>query len=304
MTYSELVTAVQDYLETTFNTTDINTMIRQAEQRIYNTVQIANLRKNVTANLTANNKYLACPADFLSVYSIAVYPAAGGDYLYLLNKDVNFIREAYPNPIDSGKPKHYAIFGPDYPTFPNELTFILGPTPDQSYGVELHYYYYPTSIVQRAISSLSTITAGSGYTNGTYFNVPLTGGSGEGATATITVSGGAVTAVSLTNTGCYYVANDSLSAASSSIGGTGSGFAVLVSDVNNTLGTTWLGDNFDSALLNAVIYEASTFLKLEPDLLKLAQERYVQSIALLKNLGDGKQRMDAYRDGQVRVQVS
>lgn len=304
MNYAELVTAVQDYLETTFSTTDMNTMIRQAEQRIYNTVQIANLRKNVTANLTANNKYLACPADFLSVYSIAVYPAAGGDYLYLLNKDVNFIREAYPNPIDSGKPKHYAIFGPDYPTFPNELTFILGPTPDQGYGVELHYYYYPTSIVQRAIASLSTITAGSGYTNGTYFNVPLTGGSGEGATATITVSGGSVTAVSLTNTGCYYVTNDSLSAASSSIGGTGSGFAVLVSDVNNTSGTTWLGDNFDSALLNAVIYEASTFLKLEQDLLKLAQERYVQSIALLKNLGDGKQRMDAYRDGQVRVQVS
>ena len=304
MTYSELVTAVQDYLETTFSTTDINTMIRQAEQRIYNTVQIANLRKNVTANLTANNKYLACPADFLSVYSIAVYPAAGGDYLYLLNKDVNFIREAYPNPIDSGKPKHYAIFGPDYPTFPNELTFILGPTPDQGYGVELHYYYYPTSIVQRAISSLSTITAGSGYTNGTYFNVPLTGGSGEGATATITVSGGSVTAVSLTNTGCYYVTNNSLSAASSNIGGTGSGFAVLVSDVNNSTGTTWLGDNFDSVLLNAVIYEASTFLKLEPDLLKLSQERYVQSIALLKNLGDGKQRMDAYRDGQVRVQVS
>jgi len=304
VTYSELVTAVQDYLETTFSTTDINTMIRQAEQRIYNTVQIANLRKNMTANLTANNKYLACPADFLSVYSIAVYPAAGGDYLYLLNKDVNFIREAYPNPIDSGKPKHYAIFGPDYPTFPNELTFILGPTPDQGYGVELHYYYYPTSIVQRAISSLSTITAGSGYTNGTYFNVPLTGGSGEGATATITVSGGSVTAVSLTNTGCYYVANNSLSAASSNIGGTGSGFAVLVSDVINSSGTTWLGDNFDSALLNAVIYEASTFLKLEPDLLKLSQERYVQSIALLKNLGDGKQRMDAYRDGQVRVQVS
>jgi hypothetical protein len=215
--YSELVTATQDYLENVFTTTDINTMIRQAEQRIYNTVQIANLRRNVTGTLTANNKYLQCPTDFLSVYSLAVYPAAGGDYLYLLNKDVNFIREAYPNPTDTGKPRHYAIFGPDY-SAPNELTFILGPTPDAAYKAELHYYYYPESIV--------------------------------------------------------------------------------------TAGTTWLGDNFDSALLNATIYEGATFLKLEPDLMAVAKERYVQSIALLKNLGDGKQRMDAYRDGQVRVQVS
>jgi hypothetical protein len=146
-----------------------------------------------------------------------VYPSGGGDYLYLLNKDVNFIREAYPNPTSTGKPRHYAIFGPDY-SAPNELTFILGPTPDAAYIAELHYYYYPESIV--------------------------------------------------------------------------------------TANTTWLGDNFDSALLNATIYEGATFLKLEPDLMAVAKERYVQSIALLKNLGDGKQRMDAYRDGQVRVQVS
>jgi len=217
VTYNELVTAVQDYLETTFSTTDINTMIRQAEQRIYNTVQIANLRKNVTGSCTVSNKYLQCPNDFLSTYSIAVYPPGGGDYVYLLNKDVNFIREAYPSASDTGKPRHYAIFGPDSSAV-TELTFILGPTPDLAYGVELHYYYYPESIV----------------------------------TAT----------------------------------------------------TTWLGDNFDSALLNATLYEASTFLKQEQDLMALAKDRYVQSIALLKNLGDGKQRMDAYRDGQVRVQVS
>ncbi len=141
MTYNELVTAVQDYLETTFTTTDINTMIRQAEQRIYNTVQIANLRKNVTGSCTATNKYLQCPSDFLSTYSIAVYPPGGGDYVYLLNKDVNFIREAYPSASDTGKPRHYAIFGPDSSAL-TELTFILGPTPDLAYGVELHYYYF------------------------------------------------------------------------------------------------------------------------------------------------------------------
>lgn len=216
MNYSELVTAVQSYCETTFPTTDMNTMIRQAEQRIYNTVQIANLRKNVTGSLTQNNKYLAAPDDFLSVYSIAVVDG-DGDYSFLINKDVNFIREAYPRATSTGLPRHYAIFGPDSGNV-KELTFILGPTPDSGYTVELHYYYYPESIV----------------------------------TAT----------------------------------------------------NTWLGDNFDSALLNGVMVEAIRYMKGEPDLVKLYQDMYVQSIALLKNLGDGKQRMDAYRDGQVRVQVN
>lgn len=191
-------------------------MIRQAEQRIYNTVQIANLRKNVTGALTQNNKYLAAPSDFLSVYSIAVVDGSGA-YSYLLNKDVNFIREAYPTPTSTGLPKHYAIFGPDSSDV-KELTFILGPTPNSSYTVELHYYYYPESIV----------------------------------TAT----------------------------------------------------NTWLGDNFDSALLNGVMVEAIRYMKGEPDLVALYDKMYTQSIALLKNLGDGKQRADAYRSGQVRVQVN
>jgi len=279
MTYAQLVVAVSDYCENTFDTTDMNTMIKQAEQRIYNTVQIANLRKNVTGTITSGNKYLACPDDFLSVYSLAVYPynsttatgASGaktivvasttgiavgqqatgsgigtnatvrgisgttitlsvvnsgtvsgaivfqGDYLYLLNKDVNFIREAYPLSAFSSEPKHYAIFGPQS-TNVNELTFIVGPTPNSTYSAELHYYYYPESIV--------------------------------------------------------------------------------------TASTTWLGDNFDSALLYGTLCEALTYMKGEPDMVKLVNDRYVQSIALLKNLGDGKQRQDAYRDGQVRVQVS
>ena len=146
MTYAQLVVAVSDYCENTFDTTDMNTMIKQAEQRIYNTVQVANLRKNVTGTVTAQNKYLSCPNDFLSSYSLALYPVGGGDYLYLLNKDVNFMRECYPNPTDYGKPQHYAIFGPQSNDV-NELSFILGPTPYLSYMAELHYYYYPESIV-------------------------------------------------------------------------------------------------------------------------------------------------------------
>lgn len=218
MNYTELVTQVGDYCENSFPTDNMNTFIRQAEQRIYNTVQIANLRKNVTGNLTSGNKYLACPEDFLSPYSIAIYPASGtGDFLFLLNKDVNFMREAYPNPATTGKPKHYAIFGPQSSNV-NELTFIVGPTPNANYFAELHYYYYPESIV--------------------------------------------------------------------------------------TANTTWLGGNFDSTLLYGTICEALMYMKGEQDMVTVAQQRYVQAIALLKNLGDGKQRADAYRDGQVRVQVS
>ena len=217
MTYTELVTLVSDYCENTFPTVDMNTFIKQAEQRIYNTVQLANLRKNVTGTITANNQYLSCPDDFLSAYSLALFPVGGGDYLYLLNKDVNFMREAYPNPATTGKPKHYAIFGPQS-TNVNELSFMVGPTPSITYSAELHYYYFPESIV--------------------------------------------------------------------------------------TAGSTWLGDNFDSALLYGTMCEAITYMKGEADMVALYQDRYVQAIALLKNLGDGKQRADSYRDGQVRVQVS
>ena len=217
MTYTELVTLVSDYCENTFPTVDMDAFIKQAEQRIYNTVQLANLRKNVTGSITSGNQYLSCPDDFLSAYSLALFPVGGGEYLYLLNKDVNFMREAYPNPATTGKPKHYAIFGPQSNNV-NELSFMVGPTPSISYSAELHYYYFPESIV--------------------------------------------------------------------------------------TAGSTWLGDNFDSALLYGTMCEAITYMKGEADMVKLYQDRYVQAIALLKNLGDGKQRADAYRDGQTRVQVS
>lgn len=219
MTYSELVAAVQSYTENTFPTADINKMIKIAEQTIYNTVQLASLRKNVTGSLSLNSPYLSVPDDFLSVYSLAIYPSGGGAYLYLLNKDVNFIREAYPNPATTGTPKHYAIFGPQSGN-PDELTLIVGPTPNAAFGAELHYYYYPVSITDPA----------SGY-------------------------------------------------------------------------TTWLGDNFDSALFNGTMVEAIRYMKGEQDLVQLYQQQFAQSMALLKNLGDGKQRMDAYRDGQVRNPV-
>jgi len=149
MNYAALVVAISDYTENTFQTVDVNLFITQAEQRIYNSVQFPSLRKNVTGVLSSSNKYLACPSDFLSPYSLAIYPASGtGDYIYLLNKDVNFMREAYPNPNTTGTPKYYALFGPAVTgsTITNELTFILGPTPDANYNAELHYYYYPESI--------------------------------------------------------------------------------------------------------------------------------------------------------------
>ena len=218
MNYTELKAQIKNICENEFDDTTLAMFTQQAEQKIYNSVQIANLRKNVTGVLSTGNKYLACPEDFLSVYSIAVYPASGtGDYLYLLNKDVNFIREAYPNPTSTGKPKHYAIFGPQSANV-NELAFILGPTPDANYNAELHYYYYPPSIV--------------------------------------------------------------------------------------TAGTTWLGDNFDSALLNGALVEALRYMKGEAADTAVYDKLYLQALTLLKNLGDGKQRADAYRDGQYRMPVT
>jgi hypothetical protein len=145
MNYSQLVTAVSNYTENTFTTSEMNTFINQAEQRIYNSVQFPSLRKNVTGTITANNKYLSCPLDYLSTFSLAVVDATGA-YEYLLNKDVNFIRQAYPQPTDTAIPKYYALFGPNS-AVANELSFILGPTPDATYTVELHYFYYPESIV-------------------------------------------------------------------------------------------------------------------------------------------------------------
>jgi hypothetical protein len=215
MNYTELQTAVEDSTENTFSATDFATLTQLAEQRIYNSVQLPALRKNVTGTLTSGNQYLAAPVDFLSVFSLAVIDALG-NYEYLLNKDVNFIRSAFPNPSTTGTPKYYALFGPDSSNL-TELTFILGPTPSAGLAAELHYFYYPVSIV--------------------------------------------------------------------------------------TAGTSWLGDNFDSVLFNAVMLEAARFMKQEPDIMQMMDKEYVQSLTLLKNLGDGKNRQDAYRNGQVRTQV-
>lgn len=216
MTYDELVTAVSDYTENTFETTVINTCIQQAETRIYNSVQIPALRKNVLGSLTDGNKYLQCPSDFLSTFSLAVIDTAGA-YEYLLNKDVNFIRQAYPSPNDKAFPKYYAIFGPRSDD-PNELSFILGPTPDDDYNVELHYYFYPESIV--------------------------------------------------------------------------------------TAGNTWLGDNYDPALLYGTLVEAYTFMKGEADLLGFYNNKFAEALTQLKRLGDGLERGDAYRDGQAKIKVT
>ena len=224
MNYSALVVAISDYTENTFQTVDVNLFITQAEQRIYNTVQFPSIRKNVTGTITASNKYLSAPDDFLATYSLAVF-SGSGPYTFLLNKDVNFIREAYPTPTSTGTPKYYALFGPTTtagpPSLPtNELSFILGPTPDATYSAELHYYYYPESI--------TTVASGQ----------------------------------------------------------------------------TWLGDNFDTVLLYGALIEAYTYMKGETDMMALYNQKYVQALALAKRLGDGMERQDAYRSGQVRVEVS
>ena len=225
ITYGTLFTTIQGYVENDFpsgtfasstgsgtsiftSKEQIDTFIEQAEQRIFNSVQFPNFRKNQTGTLSPSNQYLEAPPDFLASYSLAVI--TNDSYEYLLNKDVNYIRAAYPNPTVEGIPKYYAQF--------DDNTFILGPTPDVAYTVEMHYFFYPESIV--------------------------------------------------------------------------------------TAGTTWLGDNFDSALLYGSLVEAYTYMKGEADIVAAYNKRYEEAMILAKRLGDGMERRDAYRSGQVRMTVN
>lgn len=209
MNYAQLTAALQDYLETseTSFVSNIPTFVRQAEERIYRSVQIPELRKNATAAMTAGNQYLARPSDFLSVFSLAVIDGSG-NYSYLYDKDVNFIREAYPSASTQGLPKYYAQFNGDQ--VGSEGNFILGPTPNAAYATELHYYYDPPSIVDT--------------------------------------------------------------------------------------GTSWLGDNAETALLYGSLVEAYTYLKGDADMLQLYTNRYMEAMAQLFGI-DLRSKRDDYRDG-------
>jgi hypothetical protein len=210
--YSELVTAIQDYVENAESTfvANIPVFVQLAEERIYNSVQIPAIRKNQTGSITADNKYLTLPTDWLATFSLSVIDPVTEAQTFLLNKDVNYIREAYPTPSVTGTPQHYAQF--------DENTLILGPTPDVIYDVELHYYYYPESIVDA--------------------------------------------------------------------------------------GTSWLGNNFETVLLYGALREAYLFMKGEADIIASYEGKYQESLVLLKQLGDGKDRRDAYRSGQLRGPVT
>jgi len=306
MNYETLYNTIQAYSENTESlfVANIPVFVKEAEDRIYNSVQIPSLRKNVTGLLSTNNNYLSLPDDWLSNYSLAVIDASGR-YNYLLNKDVNYIREAYPNPSSTGLPKHYALFGSQFSNI-NEMSLIVGPTPDSAYNVEMHYYYYPPTIVQGQITTLNTasFSGGSLYTNGVYQNIPLTGGSGSGAYADIVVSGGAVTTVSLRFGGNFYVVGNTLSAATSTIGNSGSGFSITVTAVSNAAGTSWIGDNYDPILLYGSMREAMIFMKAEADMVGYYEQKYQEALEQLNRLGTGLERGDAYRDGQARIKVN
>lgn len=212
MNYSQLTQLIQEYCESTEQSfvANIPNFVQLAEERIYNSVQIPAIRKNSTGTMTSGNKYMALPSDWLATYSLAVIDPATNEYTYLLNKDVNYIRAAYPGANDNGLPLYYAIW--------DDNTMILGPAPDYGYTAELHYYAYPASIV--------------------------------------------------------------------------------------TAGTSWLGDNYENVLLYGSIREAYTYLKGEQDLMNYYEQKYQEALAQLKRLGDGLDRQDAYRSGQVRVPVS
>jgi hypothetical protein len=305
MNYVQLSQAIQDYSENTEQlfVYNIPRFIQEAEDRIYNSVQLPSLRKNVTGTLTSGNKYLSLPNDWLATYSIAVIDS-DGSYTYLLNKDVNFLRESYPNPTTAvGLPKYYSIFGSTL-SDPNELSAIMAPTPNSGYGVELHYFYYPVSIVQGMATTLGTLNAGTGYISGVYANVPLTGGSGTNLTATFVVVGTVVTSVTIDNGGSLYTVGNVLTVDNSYLGGAGLNFSIQVAGINNAAGTSWLGDNYDPVLFYGAMREAMLFMKGEQDLVAYYENKYQEALGQLKRLGDGLERGDAYRDGQTKLKVN
>ena len=299
MNYDTLYNTIQAYAENTEQlfVANIPVFVQQAEERIYNTVQIPALRRNVTGTATAGNKYLSLPDDYLSTYSLAAIDT-NGDYYYLLNKDVNFIREAYPDSGEVGLPRYYSLFGSQYGNV-NELSYLMAPTPDQNYTVEMHYFYYPPTIVKGQITAFSTIVPGTLYANGVYQNVPLTGGTGSSATANIVVVGQQVYSCELAFGGNFYNVGDVLSC--SSLGTSGVGFTVTVESVSSTSGTSWLGDNYDPVLLYGSMREAMLFMKGEQDLVSYYEQKYQEALQQLNRLGTGLERGDAYRDGQARI---
>jgi hypothetical protein len=311
MNYEQLYNNIQAYSENTEQlfVASIPVFVQEAEDRIYNSVLLPSLRKNVTGTLTSGNQYISLPDDWLANYSLAVIDASN-NYNYLLNKDVNFLREAYPTVVSSGGtyqgtpqgvPKYYALFGSQLSNV-NEMTLMVAPTPSSNYVVEMHYFYYPPTIVQGQITTVGTLLGGSLYTNGVYQNVALTGGSGANATADIVISGQVVTSCTIKFGGNFYVAGDILSC--SSLGSTGSGFSVTVSAVSNTTGTSWLGDNYDPVLLYGAMREAMLFMKGEADLVGYYETKYQEALVQLNRLGSGLERGDAYRDGQLKLNVS
>lgn len=299
MNYENIYNSIQAYSENTeaLFVANIPVFIQEAETRIYNSVQIPALRKNSMGSVTASNPYLSLPSDYLSTYSLAAVDTTG-NYYYLLNKDVNYLREAYPNSSQTGIPKYYGLFGSQTGNI-NNLSAILAPTPDQNYSVELHYFYYPPTIVQGQISALGAFTAGSLYTNGVYQNVPLSGGSGANASADIVVAGQVITSVSLKFGGNFYVVGDILTC--SALGPTGTGFTVTVSGISNSTGTSWLGNNYDPVLFYGAMREAALFMKQEQDLISYYESKFQEALQQLNRLGSGLERGDAYRDGQYRI---
>ena len=311
MNYETLYNSIQSYAENTEQlfVANISVFVQEAEDRIYNSVQIPSLRKNVTGNFTSGNQYVSLPTDWLANYSVAVIDSTN-QYSYLLNKDVNFLREAYPAVANNGTtykgtpggvPRYYALFGSQLSNV-NEMTLMVAPTPDQNYTVEMHYYYYPPTIVQGQITTLGAITSGAGYANGIYQNVALTGGSGANATADIVVVGGVVTTVTLKFGGNFYITGDVLSC--TSLGSSSAAFSVPVSAVSNATGTSWLGDNYDPVLFYGAMREAMLFMKGEQDLIGYYETKYQEAIMQLNRLGTGLERGDAYRDGQARIKVN
>ena len=274
-TFATLKTAIQDFSENTETSfvTNLPTFITMAEDRIFTLVDLEYFRKNVTSAFTSSDPFLTVPTDYLASFSMQITTASSESFL--LEKDVNFLREAYPASTTTGLPVYYARFDVD--------NFIVAPTPNSNYAVELHYYYRPTSL------SASTQTLTLSNVSGTFTTSDtITGGTSSVKTDVNAVPSG--TTLTIVVPGQSFTVGETVTGSSSSATG------IVVSVTNDTT-TTYLSKNSPNSLLYGSLVEAYTYMKGEADMMQLYEQRFQQEVMRLKDLAEARENTDAFRRG-------
>jgi len=277
-TYTKLKEAIKDYTqndETTF-VANLPIFIGNTEERILKNVQLSLFQRNASGVMSASNKFLTCPSDFLAPFSLS-FTNAQGFQSFLDFKDVNYIQSFNPNPATTGSPRYYGQFDVD--------NFIISPTPDSGYTVELHYFYRPASLTV----SLFTLTLTN--VSGTFEGDDTITGSTSGQSSEV---GSITTSTSIVveiPSGNYTVGE--------TITGSISGATATISAIGSDITVSWISENAEIALLYGSLLEAYTFMKGEQDIMAMYEKRFSEAMMGLKMLGESKEVTDEYRTGQI-----